>query len=362
MSTARYFAQTYAEARDKFFGAARSCGLGVETHVHPLLGRDGEMLATDIARDGPRNAASLLIISSACHGVEGFCGSGVQVALLEDPAWHEAAQEAGVAVLYMHGLNPYGFSWWRRTTNENVDLNRNFRDFSSELARNAGYDEIAELMVPQVWPPDAATTERLDRLVAERGEKAVQQAVSGGQHHHPKGLFYGGTAPTWSHETLRHVLRDHGTRCARLAWIDLHTGLGPNGHGERIFACRDEATAYARAKAWWGPVTSIYNGSSTSALLSGMMFEAAYAECAQAEYTGIALEYGTLPQAEVMLALRADQWLENHPEADDATRRAIKQQVRDAFYTDTDEWKDRIVAQAVDASYGAVRGLGTASS
>jgi Protein of unknown function (DUF2817) len=362
MSPARYFAQTYAEARDKFFGAARSRGLGVETHVHPLLGRDGEMLATDIARDGPRNAASLLVISSACHGVEGFCGSGVQVALLEDPAWHEAAQAAGVAVLYMHGLNPYGFSWWRRTTNENVDLNRNFRDFSSELARNAGYDEIAELMVPQVWPPDAATTERLDRFVAERGEKALQQAVSGGQHDHPKGLFYGGTAPTWSHETLRHVLRDHGTRCARLAWIDLHTGLGPNGHGERIFACRDDATAYARAQAWWGPVTSIYNGSSTSALLSGMMFEAAYAECAQAEYTGIALEYGTLPQAEVMLALRADQWLENHPEADDATRRAIKQQVRDAFYTDTDEWKDRIVAQAVDASYGAVRGLCTASS
>jgi hypothetical protein len=40
-----------------------------------------------------------------------------------------------------------------------------------------------------------------------------------------------------------------------------------------------------------------------------------------------------------MDALRADQWLELHPEADDATRRAIKQQMRDAFYTDTDEWK-----------------------
>ena len=62
-----------------------------------------------------------------------------------------------------------------------------------------------------------------------------------------------------------------------------------------------------------------------------------------------------------MLALRADQWLENHPEADDATRRAIKQQVRDAFYTDTDEWKDKIVVQAVDAAYGAVRGLSSAA-
>src|SRR3954470_22773491 len=116
---ARYFAQSYAEARDKFFTAARSRGLGVETNVHPLPGRDGEMLAMDVARDGPLAAQSLLVVSSACHGVEGFCGSGVQVALLGDAAFHDAAEAAAVAVLYIHGLNPYGFSWWRRTTHEN---------------------------------------------------------------------------------------------------------------------------------------------------------------------------------------------------------------------------------------------------
>jgi len=31
--------------------------------------------------------------------------------------------------------------------------------------------------------------------------------------------------------------------------------------------------------------------------------------------------------------------------------------VRDAFYTDTDSWKERVVAQGVDAARGAVRGL-----
>jgi hypothetical protein len=112
-----------------------------------------------------------------------------------------------------------------------------------------------------------------------------------------------------------------------------------------------------RARHWWGDVTSIYDGSSSSAVLTGMMWLAAYGECPQAEYTGIALEYGTLPQPEVMTALRADQWLENHPEVDDAKRTAIKRQVRDAFYTDTDEWKARIVEQGVDAAWGAVRGL-----
>ena len=357
MGTARYFSQSYTEARAKFLAAAEQAGLVVESQVHPMPGRDGETLAMDVVRDGPKDAPALLIVSSACHDVEGFCGSGVQIALLDDEAWRSAARQANVAVLYIHGLNPYGFSWWRRTTHENVDLNRNFRDFSAEPPRNARYDELAPSLVPSTWPPDAAAVAQIDRFVAEHGERALQQAISGGQYHHPQGLFFGGVEPTWSQSTLREVLREHGRRCSRLAWIDLHTGLGPSGHGERIYAGRDDAATVQRARDWWGDVTSIYDGSSTSALLTGMMFTAAYEECPQAEYTGIALEYGTLPQPEVTGALRADQWLENHPQADDATRRAIKQQVRDAFYTDTDVWKDRIVAQGVDAAYGAVRGL-----
>src|SRR6476620_12678079 len=145
---AAHFAQSYAEARDKFFAAARSRGLGVETHVHPLPGRDGEMLAMDVARDGPADAKELLVVSSACHGVEGFCGSGVQGALLADSAWQAVARATGVAVLYVHALNPHGFSWWRRTTHENVDLNRNFRDFTVPPPANDRYDEIASALVP----------------------------------------------------------------------------------------------------------------------------------------------------------------------------------------------------------------------
>ena len=69
------FAQSYAEARGKFIAAAEAAGLDVESHPHPMLGRDGETLAMDVVRDGARDAQSLLLISSACHGVEGFCGS-----------------------------------------------------------------------------------------------------------------------------------------------------------------------------------------------------------------------------------------------------------------------------------------------
>ena len=359
MKASSYFAQSYAEARQKFLAAAEAAGLDAVAHAHPLLGRDGEVLAMDVARCGAADAPALLIVSSGCHGVEGFCGSGVQNALLADAGFHAAAAAAGVAVLYIHALNPYGFSWLRRTTHENVDLNRNFQDFAKPLPRNAAYNRLAHLIVPPEWPPTPDVKAGLADFIAEHGVKALQAAVSGGQYEHPQGLFYGGRNPTWSQQTLRHVLQDHGRHCRRLGWIDLHTGLGPSGHGERIWAGPDDAAGVARARRWWGPeVTSIYDGSSESAPLTGLMWLVAGQECAQAEATGIAMEYGTQPFERVMNALRADQWLENHPEAPHAVRVQIKRQLRDAFYTDTDAWKAKVVEQGLAVAHQAVAGLG----
>jgi hypothetical protein len=175
-------------------------------------------------------------------------------------------------------------------------------------------------------------------------------------------LFFGGVAPTWSNQTVRKVLRRHGTRARRMGWIDLHTGLGPSGLGERIFACRDDAAALARARQWWSgggatPITSIYDGSSTSAPLTGMMWSSVYQECPQAEYTAIAMEYGTLPLPEMVDALRAEQWLQLHPQAPTEQARSIKQRMLDAFYVNTDAWKGQIISQARQAMFQAVDGL-----
>ena len=226
------------------------------------------------------------------------------------------------------------------------------------LPDNAAYREIHPLLLPEVWPPDAANAAATAQYITERGMKAFQAAISKGQHEFPDGLFFGGQAPTWSNLTLRKVLQKYGQRCQKMAWIDLHTGLGPSGLGERIFACADDAAAYTRAKAWWGQgVTSIYDGSSTSPMLTGLMWMSAYQECPQAEYTGIAMEYGTQTQDKVMYALRGDHWLHLHPEAPEALRQQIKRNLMDAFYVDTNEWRTQIVDQAMESMHQAVTGL-----
>lgn len=358
-----HFSSSYRQARSRFLAAAQEAGLQVEAKPHPLKGRDGEDLAMDIVLDGPPDARSLLIVSSACHGVEGYCGSGVQLAALRDAAWRQHAASRGVAVLYIHALNPYGFSHTRRTTHENVDLNRNFQDFSRPLPANPAYREVHPLLLPEQWPPDAENERAIANYVATRGEATFQAAITRGQHEFPQGLFFGGTQPSWSNVALREVLRARGRQAARMGWIDVHTGLGPSGVGERIYAGRDDAAAVARARAWWGgggatPVTSIYDGSSSSAFLTGLMWNAAHEESPQAEYTGIALEYGTLPMMQTMHALRAEHWLNLHPEAPAGMAAQIRQQMKDAFYTDTDAWKAQVLAQARDALFQAADGLG----
>jgi hypothetical protein len=356
------FAGSYAQAREKFLRAAAAAGLLVESKSHPLKGLEGEELAMDVARDGHPDAAGLLILSSACHGVEGFCGSGVQVAALRDRAWREHARAKGIAVLYIHGLNPYGFSHLRRTTEDNIDLNRNFHDFAEPLPVNDGYREIHDLLIPPEWPPTAHNQAALASYLASHGEAAYQAAITRGQHEFAEGLFFGGTAPSWSNRTLREVLRIHGRRAARIAWIDIHTGLGAPGVGERICAAGNEQAALQRARDWWSgggktPVTSIYDGSSVSAFLTGMMFSAVQEECPQAEHTGIAIEYGTVPVLQALQSLRGEQWLQRHPEAPAASVERIHQESKDAFYTDTREWKEQVVTQAREALFQAADGL-----
>jgi hypothetical protein len=356
------FAPDYASARERFRNAARAQSAALTEHVHPdAKGPAGEPLAIDVALLGPQDAHALLVVSSGTHGVEGFCGSGIQVALLEDSSVVGALTQAGVALALIHGVNPYGFAHLRRTNEDNIDLNRNFRDFSAPPPPNPAYAEVHAFIVPTAWPPGADTEQRLGAYVEQHGPAKLQAAVSTGQHEFANGLFFGGRAPAWSNTTLRAIFRAIGARRRGIGWIDIHTGLGPAGHGEKIFSGPNDAAMLARTRAWFGAdVTSFYTGSSTSAAVTGSVSAAAVEECPAARYAGIGLEFGTLPLMQTFGALRADQWLANQRERP-PQHAAIKQALRDAFFVDTDEWKGMVYGQARVAVVQALRGLAAAS-
>ena len=355
---ARYFSGTYAEARQKFLTAAALRGAVVESHVHPDAGAFGETLATDTAYVGAPNPAKLLIVTSGTHGPEGFSGSGAQIATLDDADLIARLNKADVGLLLVHAVNPHGFSHLHRTNEDNIDLNRNCIDFDAPLPVNAHYADVEPFVLPATWPPTPQDDAAMAAYIEKHGMTAYRTAFSSGQYTTPDGVFYGGQAPSWSNRTVRAILRQHGAAAQHIAWIDVHTGLGPYGHGEKIYPGRNVAADVARARAWWGAdVFAPFDGVSASVNVTGPVVTTVYDECPQAAATLMGLEFGTLPDMEVMTRLRADHWLRRHPEAPDAQRQAIRQGLRDAFYCDNDEWKGMVLGQTRVVLLQTLQGL-----
>jgi len=365
MAIPEYFSKTYAEARRKFLDAARAGGAVLESHVHPSArGAEGEELAVDVARFGDRDAENLFVVISGTHGNEGFCGSACQTGMIGEGV--VAARPQTVAVLLIHAVNPYGFSHIRRVTEDNVDLNRNFQDFSRPLPENARYAEIHDALVPADWdgPARAPAEEALAAWRdANGGIKAYQAVVAGGQYAFPDGLFFGGRRPTWSNATFRAIIESHGRAAKRVAVVDIHTGLGPRGYGEPLSLVPPDALGFKRARAWWGDeVTSILDGTSKSPPVAGPLIGCVGERLPDAEITAIGLEYGTVELSEVLEAIRGDNWLYARGlgsglSMESRLARDIKARVRDALAVDADDWKEQVFARAADFSLKAYRGL-----
>ena len=348
--------RTYREGRAAFLEAAAGADARVRSFELPELGREGEALFVDVAEIGPAEAEDVLVVVSGTHGVEGYLGSALQRDHLRSLA---GTSPDGPAIVFLHALNPFGFSWVRRVNEDNVDLNRNFIDWSQPPVDNPEYAELAATFVPEDW--SAETQERtlleLAAKLEEVGIERLQQIVSGGQYHHPTGVFYGGTGPVWSNRWLQDFLGGRLAGVRRVGIIDLHTGLGPWGHGELISSEEPSSGTYARQTAWWGDVTSLHDGSSVSAVLSGDWLAAAPGFSPATECTGIAIEYGTVDSVTVLQSLRADAVL--HATGDPTAPEAadIRAQVRAAFLDDDPAWLATCTDRYRAVVDGALAGL-----
>lgn len=352
------FSKSYSEARQKFLFEASEHEAAVSSYQHPELGPDGDDLFIDCAWIGPRNASRVLVLSSGTHGVEGFCGSGAQIDWLRRREYVHLADD--MAVVLIHALNPYGFAWKRRVTHENVDLNRNFVDFSSALPVNALYPELSDALSPTEWSEETQVATRGAMLTFARkhGFPALTQTVSGGQYTHQDGLFFGGFAPTWSRVALEKIFTDHLAQASFIGVVDYHTGLGPEGYAEPIITTEPNSPETSRAINWHGRAAkSIGSGESVSAEIAGDWLWAAPRLLPHAEVTGISLEYGTVDSKMVVEALRADNWLHNYGDLASPQATIIKQQILDAFYIDTDVWRGMVLGQSLMTVRQAMYGL-----
>lgn len=353
-----HFAADYDGARRLFLAACAAKGLAVDSFRHPLRGPGGGTVALDTLRLGPADAPRRLCLLAGTHGVEGYFGSGVLTGLVADG--HLDRLPAEMSVLILHGLNPWGFAWTRRVNEDNVDLNRNWIDFTRGRPRDGAYDQVADALLPDDLAPAtlAVADARLRAYAAEHGAMALQTAVSHGQYHHEDGLYFGGFGPTWSRRRIAQAVQRHLAGADHVVVLDFHTGLGAYGSGELITIAPAGSDDYRRARDLFGDgVKSTASGDSLSAHLSGTLDEGFAALLAPSLLTFLALEVGARDTQTVVRALRDDNWLHRRGSLDTPLAADIKARLKDAFAPDERDWQDAVYALGIRTVEQALAGL-----
>ncbi|MDE0284943.1 MAG: DUF2817 domain-containing protein [Gammaproteobacteria bacterium] len=356
------FRHDYQRARFRFLAACREKGRSTETFLHPLSAAADVELACDVAYIGEEGANKLLILSSGLHGPELMSGSGCQTGLLMEDRFAGIPGDSGV--LFIHALNPWGAHHLRRNTEDNVDLARNFVDFSKPLPVNPDYERIHHLFSEETY---SGFCDTLSGYMSDEENREFVDALMRGQYAYPEGFGYGGNAATWSNELFCRLLLKYGGNARKVCHVDYHSGLGPYGYGmavcmhtgERLRAAREVFGRWLVAprerecdpERQQHPATG-HPSDGLSALLANGSPDS------DRDIVSIVLEFGTSDSQDVNLrALVDDHWLTYHGDVDSELGKDIKSRVLESHFPDDPEWRASVWFRSEQVIRQALAGL-----
>ena len=354
------FQNDYVAARQKFQQSLAEFDpkLMVEKfeYVHPLPGPKGEKLACEgVFLGQSRLPKEVLVVIAGTHGVEGFTGSAIQVDAL--PLLQEVLKsQPSLGVVLIHAMNPWGFAWVRRGDHQGIDLNRNFIDFTAPLPPNQDYESFQNLLHDSRW----INAEDFSDLWRNVPFNDFVEQITRGQYQDPEGLFYGGTAPSWSRQVLEKITRNFFFETAeKICVIDCHTGLGPYGYGEAINDHLPNTPSFKWVEKLYGAnACSAHLGESCSPPKLGLLDYHWY-EVMGDRGCFITLEYGTYPVDKLISELLREQIYQNtlaKGQVRDIDAKPV-QLMKDFFYPQEVSWQQQVLFRSRQMIGLAIEGM-----
>lgn len=344
------FSETYMEARTKFRILAAKAG--AQLYKIDII---GEEYTTDIAVvEGSQ--PGLVVHMSGVHGIEGYAGSAIQLAWLQQQQQDLSKQQDRPTVILIHAVNPYGMAHYRRVNENNVDLNRNaLLNFEHALSRHPNlvhYQDFSTAFNPTSLVSVLPT---LMIHILRFGVQKLKTAMVTGQYHDPKGIFFGGQSlqpslsklyefmEIWLHERMHHH-PNNGT--GSVTWIDVHTGLGRSG--EDTMLLHGAATKEDGALVFDGSFipglhqegNEVLRGYELTIGFCEPYFQRLFDKTAWL----VTQEFGTKSVVMVGLALVLENMYYHHAPASMNKGKALLQS---AFYVRTPEWRRAILTKGL---------------
>ena len=325
---------------------------------------------------GASEDSGVVVHTSGVHGIEGYAGSAVQIAFMEQlvASNTENRQERKPTLVLVHAVNPYGMAHFRRFNEHNVDLNRNALhqdEWAAALGRDrnvAGYENFDVSMFNPPSPPsliDAYVGVFFKAIyaIARHGFVHMKRAIVAGQYHKPSGIYYGGQEMQASHRILKSFLMERftGTDEGIVTWIDVHTGLGPSGKDTLMPDVRPDSkmSATKETEAHFPGAFAINHMTSGSGDVAagyelttgtvGLFYPRLFPNSRKPLV--VTQEFGTLPGILVARAMILENQAFVHaPE----TQPTWSEYTRDAFYVRTDAWRASILERGLAVLHQAI--------
>ena len=308
-------------------------------------------------------ARRVLLVLSGTHGPEGLAGSACQRAIIRE----NLAADLGdsVRLVLIHILNAYGCAMGVRTTEEGVDLNRNFVEFDScgpvRGCPNQGFAAVHTLLHYQAISKSANdfVSHGLSAVRERFGAKGVNDLLQG-QYRVPGGIGFGGSQPTLARNRLERIVTQELAGCTDVACLDLHTGLGNYGEGMLLCLAEPSCAEARRALRWYGPALIMLNapGSGLPYRVVGDTGTGVAAILPAGSVTSVTLEFGTYELDELVKCALGEYLLRNFRDRlDTHWCKDMLQQIHAFFYPDDAKWQEAVISRALEVTRRAIAGL-----
>jgi hypothetical protein len=357
ISKLSYFQKSYVESREAFYLQVKGLKTkfnGVQLFYRKVPSKIDNDLTIDFCYiPAQKEPKKLLIFSSGVHGVEGFVGSAVQQMFMNEVLDGEMLDEVGI--LLVHGINPYGFKYIRRVTENNIDFNRNCHTENSLFASgNDGYEDLYGMLNPEGKADLGSLKNKFFMMVAinkllKESMASLRQAVLQGQYEYDQGLYFGGNRFEPQLEILSEVFKEVSSDYDTVFNIDLHTGFGERGTSHLFPNPIDDnkvkaslETIFAGYEINWGDSKDFYiiNGSFTDYI--GKLLPDKF-------YLPMMLEFGTLNSKTTLGSVKSihNMVMENqgtqygYKSTEDSLK--IKQSFMEMYNPSSDKWRTKIM-------------------
>jgi hypothetical protein len=360
-----YFPSSYEDSRTRFL---QSLSLiqqkwhSTQLETHPL--KNFPDLSIDRLWAHAQKKETLVIISTAEHGIEGYVGYALMKIFIEEFAPRLDTQNTGL--LLIHGLNPWGMKYHRKVNENSVDLNRNFVfDGNFDPSVNPEFHVVKNLINPQTHIQSFGFENiqfcgRVLKALFTSGIATVTKAALLGQYHTPNGFYYGGTTyqegTTIAMGLYRRALEEYQS----VIQIDMHTGYGPRDQMSIIIPPLDPMTSEETSRKFNYPLVLKINAKEfydISGDMGAYYYELRNEHFPDKQLFACGFEFGTfgsslLARIRSLRAMVFENQLHWHGAKSEKAAQQIRREFEELYFPSEAKWRENALADGRKAFEG----------